>query len=287
MKNLAYFLLPLSFLISCGTENVPYFDFIATASPVEGGSVTPSTGQFSDGDLIQVTAFPSEGWEFVRWEGDISQNMNPVSIQMIRDVIISAVFRRVEIPEVLNPVTGRTWMDRNLGADRVAITLTDSLSYGYLFQWGREGDQHQFRNSAMVTTLSSSDRPRTTTFILAPDSPFDWRSPQNNRLWQGIEGTNNPCPAGFRIPTETEWIQESQTWNSNDVIGAFESALKLPAAGRRNFSAGVLFDVGEFGYYWSSSTEGSFSRGLGIFNTSARIFSYNRAGGNSVRCIKD
>jgi len=287
MKNLGFFLLLLSFLISCGTENTPIFEFRATVIPVEGGSVTPSSGQFSQGDLIQVTAFPSQGWEFVRWEGDIAQTSNPVSIQMNSDVVLTAVFQRVEMPVVFNSETGRTWMDRNLGATQVATSLTDSLSYGYLFQWGREGDQHQFRNSAMVTTLSNSDRPRTATFILAPNDPYDWRSPQNANLWQGIEGVNNPCPAGFRIPTEAEWIEESLTWSSNDINGAFESALKLPAAGRRNFSAGTLFDVGEFGYYWSSTTEGSFSRGLGIFNNSASMFSYNRAGGNSVRCIKE
>lgn len=287
MKNLGFFLLLLSFLISCGTENAPIFEFRATVIPVEGGSVTPSSGQFSQGDLIQVTAFPSQGWEFVRWEGDIAQNSNPVSIQMNSDVVLTAVFQRVEMPVVFNSETGRTWMDRNLGATQVATSLTDSLSYGYLFQWGREGDQHQFRNSVMVTTLSNSDRPRTATFILAPNDPYDWRSPQNANLWQGIEGVNNPCPAGFRIPTEAEWIEESLTWRSNDINGAFESALKLPAAGRRNFSAGTLFDVGEFGYYWSSTTEGSFSRGLGIFNNSASMFSYNRAGGNSVRCINE
>lgn len=183
MKNPGFLLLLLSFLISCGTENVTVFKFTASASPLEGGSVIPSSGQFSDGDLVQVNAFPSHGWEFVRWEGDVTQSSNPVSIQMNRDIEISAVFQRLEVPEVYNPITGRTWMDRNLGATRVATSLTDSLSYGYLYQWGREGDQHQFRNSAMVTALSSSDRPRTTTFILAPNSPFDWRSPQNSNLW--------------------------------------------------------------------------------------------------------
>jgi uncharacterized protein (TIGR02145 family) len=288
MKKHAFYLLLTLFLSACGTENVPVYDFSASSLPAEGGIVNPSSGQYSEGDLIQVRATPSQGWEFVRWEGDVTQESNPVSIRFQGDVRISAVFQQMEAVEVVtNPATGRTWMDRNLGASRVAISPTDSLAYGWLFQWGREADQHQLRNSALVSTLSSSDRPRITSFILAPNDPFDWRSPQNSNLWQGANGTNNPCPAGFRIPTETEWEEERQTWGTNDVIGAFGSVLKLTVGGRRNFSAGVFFDVNEFGYYWTSTTEGSFTKGLGIFNNSASMFSYNRAGGNSVRCIKD
>ena len=287
MKNLTYLLVSLSLLISCGTENVPVYNLITTALPPEGGTISPPSGPFSQGDVIQVSARPTEGWEFLRWDGDVTGSGNPVVVEITKDTRIVALFQPVEVPVVFNPATGQTWMDRNLGAVRVATSRTDSLAYGDLFQWGREADQHQNRNSGMVMTLSDSDRPRITNFILAPNTPFDWRSPQNAALWQGVDGVNNPCPPGFRIPTQAEWEAERQSWTSNDVEGAFASVLKLPSAGRRNFSAGTLFDVHLFAYYWSSSTEGSFSRGLGIFSEAASIFSYNRAGGNSVRCIKD
>jgi hypothetical protein len=35
--------------------------------------------------------------------------------------------------DVYNPVTGRIWMDRNLGATQVATSSTDAASYGHLF----------------------------------------------------------------------------------------------------------------------------------------------------------
>ena len=44
---------------------------------------------------------------------------------------------------VTNPATGRTWMDRNLGASRVATGNTDAEAYGDLYQWGRAADGHQ------------------------------------------------------------------------------------------------------------------------------------------------
>lgn len=287
MKYLAYFLIPLSLLISCGTENVSVYSLSTSAIPVEGGTISPSSGQYSDGELLEIRAVPTQGWEFVRWDGDLMLSSNPASIRINKDIAITAIFQRIAVSEVYNPATGRTWMDRNLGASRVATSSTDTLAYGDLYQWGREADGHQLRTAAIVSGLSNNDRPRMSNFIIAPESPSDWRSPQNPSLWQGLNGTNNPCPSGFRVPTESEWEQERASWSSNDAAGAFASPLKLPVAGRRNFAAGLLFDVNTNAYFWSSTTEGNFSRGLGIFSNSASMFSYNRAGGNSIRCIKE
>ena len=71
-------------------------------------------------------------------------------------------------------------------------------AYGYLYQWGRATDGHQKRTSGSSSTLSTNDTPGHKKFILAPNSPYDWRSPQNDNLWQGVAGTNNPCPSGYR-----------------------------------------------------------------------------------------
>lgn len=43
--------------------------------------------------------------------------------------------------------TGRIWMDKNLGAKRVATSPEDSLAFGFYYQWGRGSDGHQERLS--------------------------------------------------------------------------------------------------------------------------------------------
>ena len=188
---------------------------------------------------------------------------------------------------VTNPTTGKTWMDRNLGASQVATSSTDVASYGDLYQWGRRADGHQCRTSAPTGTLSSSDQPAHSNFIIAPSTPYDWRSPQNINLWQGVNGVNNPCPSGYRIPTEPELEAELLSWTANTSVGAFASPLKLPMAGYRSYSSGSLFNVGTFGFYWSSAVSGTSSRSLYFFSSNAGMSTDSRAYGFSVRCLKD
>ena len=189
--------------------------------------------------------------------------------------------------DVYNPSTGKIWMDRNLGATQVATSSTDAASYGDLYQWGRGTDGHQIRTSTTTTTLSSTDQPGNGNFILAPSSPNDWRSPQNDNLWQGVSGINNPCPSGYRLPTETELDAERLSWSANTSAGAFASPLKLPMAGLRLHSDGSLLNVGTRGRYWGSTVSGAGSRLLRLDGSNALMFTDNRANGYSVRCIKE
>jgi len=181
---------------------------------------------------------------------------------------------------------GRCWLDRNLGATQVATSSTDAAAYGDLFQWGRLDDGHQGRTSPTTTTLSSSDVPGHGNFILAPSHPNDWRSPQNPNLWQGVNGTNNVCPDGYRLPTEAELDTERTSWGSNNAAGAFASPLKLPVAGYRSSNEGSSYE-GSNGYYWSSSVGGIYAWFLGFSSGDADVDIIRRAGGFSVRCIKD
>jgi uncharacterized protein (TIGR02145 family) len=189
---------------------------------------------------------------------------------------------------VTNPTTGKIWMDRNLGATQVATSSTYAAAYGDLYQWGRRSDGHQCRTSTTTafSIFPNTDQPNNGFFITVPSSPFDWRAPQNNNLWQGVNGINNPCPSGYRLPTEAEQIQESSSWVTANAAGALASPLKLSLAGNRG-SDGALLNVNSFGTYWSSTVSGTNSIGLRFANTTATTLGNTRATGRSVRCIKN
>ncbi len=191
------------------------------------------------------------------------------------------------VVDVTNPSTGKIWMDRNLGASQAATSSTDANSYGDLYQWGRRADGHQCRTSPTTATLSITDQPAHGDFITTNSSPYDWRSPQNDNLWQGVNGVNNPCPSGYRLPTNAELDSERSSWSQNNSAGAFASPLKLPVAGYRGFSNGSLNVVGSAGLYWSSTVGGSGASSLYFYSSSASMGSNARASGFSVRCLED
>ena len=186
-------------------------------------------------------------------------------------------------PEVTTS-TAKIWMDRNLGATQVAISTTDPASYGDLYQWGRGADGHQLRSSSTTSTQSSIDQPGNALFIV---SGGDWRTSTYDNLWQGVNGTNNPCPSGYRLPTSTELQAERTSWSSNNAAGALASPLKLPMAGFRVYNSGSLDSVGSDGDYWSSTVSGAQSSALFFSSGNSGYVNHNRAFGFSIRCIKN
>ena len=194
--------------------------------------------------------------------------------------------------------TGRIWLDRNLGASRVATSSTDALAYGDYFQWGRPADGHQTKyltnnnSSGFTNTKSSSSVPSTDLWIVPTDASNDWLATPDNSLWTGANPVTNPCPVGFRIPTESEWEAERITWVSNNAAGAFASSLKLTRPGMLTGfgSGGATYTAKDnFGQYLtqSANTNGG-ARYFGIEGGNAWFDqNYYKWHGMSVRCIKN
>jgi len=228
--------------------------------------------------------------QMLYWNGTAWINVDPGSagqvLVTVNGIPTWGVAQTAGTNEVQNPKTGRIWMDRNLGATEVATSATDANAYGYLYQWGRGTDGNQIRTSSTTSTLSTSDTPGNANFISIYG---DWRSPANDNLWQGVNGINNPCPAGFRLPTYAELVSESSTWSSSDAAGAYASVLKLSLGGYRNGGSALLVNVGSGAAYWTSTISGTYAKCLwyttnGIYPSDSDNY---RASGCSVRCIKN
>jgi uncharacterized protein (TIGR02145 family) len=194
--------------------------------------------------------------------------------------------------------TGRVWMDRNLGATRVATSSTDTQAYGDYYQWGRPADGHQTKyltnnnSSGFTNTRSATAVPATDLWIEPTDGSNDWLSTPDNTLWTGANPATNPCPAGFRIPTESEWSAERATWSSTNAAGGFASPLKLTRPGMLTSfsSSGAYFTAKDnFGQYLTQTayTNGG-ARYFGIEGSNAWFDqNYYKSHGMSVRCIQN
>ena len=259
------------------------FTLSMEADPAEGGAATDETdaGPYVAGTVINIKAEPNAGYAFKEWTatagsfGDTGLATTTFTMPA-GNVTVTANFEQDEEP-VFNscgdPITftyndetvtygtisktynegtdtefALCWMDRNLGATRPAQSSADADAYGDLFQWGRLSDGHQDRGSTATSTLSATDVPGHGDFITVSDSPYDWRAGQNNNLWQGGENDNNPCPPGWRVPTEAELEAERLSWGTgnNNSAGAFASDLKWPVGGSRRIN-GEPLNVGNYG----------------------------------------
>jgi uncharacterized protein (TIGR02145 family) len=202
---------------------------------------------------------------------------------------------------------GNVWLNHNLGADytnlnsasfnpvQKATGIADFNAGGSLFQWGRLSDGHELilnrttpaAVNGTTTTLATTDVPVNRLFIVNTTAPNDWRSVQNNNLWQGVTGINNPCPVGFRLPTEAEFITLRTAASITDNITAVNSILGLGTTGLRGQDGTNFSSFGTHGNYWTSTVSSTNSMAFRVFsggnNTSANF----RAGGYSVRCIKE
>ena len=256
----------------------PILSYTATSNP---GGFTGTLNREGSGTII-VTGL-TNGTTYTFTVTATNENGTGAASAVSNPVIPSTE----AIPSVTNPTTGEVWMDRNLGASRVALNSSDSEAFGDLYQWGRGTDGHQKRTSGLTEVLSESDSPGHGDFILSGEEPYDWRTTQNDNLWQGVNGANNPCPSGYRVPTQAEWAEERATWPTQDAQGAFDSELKLTMAGRRDNFQGAIFGNGTSGNYYSSTVDGEISIGL-YFNPNFYMWSNSkRAMARAIRCIKD
>lgn len=197
---------------------------------------------------------------------------------------------------------GKVWLNNNLGSNysnmnhtefnpqKSAQSTADYNAYGSLFQWGRFSDGHELMdrtatgttpvNNSITHTVSPIPTPGHNHFIVGPN----FTSSEVN-LWNGINGVNNPCPVGFRIPNQTEINSLAQNPQVSDIIKS------LTFGNHRNRVYGTVA-ARSFGYYLGINTTNNTSSSVRIYESNNEITNWSTnesyyGYGMSVRCIKD
>jgi len=88
MKKLALFLSVL-FVVSCSKDAVMY-TLTTSANPSDGGTVSPSTQQYEEGETATITATPSAEYVFDKWTG--AEGGSETTIVMSSDKTVVANF---------------------------------------------------------------------------------------------------------------------------------------------------------------------------------------------------
>ena len=207
-------------------------------------------------------------------------------------------------------IDGVVWAPVNCGYHK-----TD-FKYGKLYQWGRKyGQGYDGYDSATTNLLtgpvslpSGQSEVNTWNFYLSTESINDWLYPQNNSLWNNgtednpIKTEYDPCPDGWRVPTDAElknlirngssmtssggkagyWFTGSNPYKTSAV------RLFLTMSGGRNYDKGNVYGRGnQYGLYWSSDIEGDKALRLCLASDYVVVGPTIRSLGITVRCVQD
>jgi len=283
-----------------GTEGAPTYKWYYATSATGIGK-TAITGQMARTHTVNI----GMGYGYTSDANYLAVGVTPVTTTGETGTEVLSGWVKIQVARAVDGTlvntilssTGRIWMDRNLGATQVATGPNDYLAYGSFYQWCRAADGHQLNTwtssttgtavNGTTTTLSTTTNPGHSSFIIVSAGPYDWLSPQQSDgslWWNGtVVGVNNPCPAGYHVPTYTEWNAELP--NITNTTTAY-STLKLPGAGCTYYNVGSPQNNGSGGGYWSSSVSGTNAWYLSFGSSSAMVGSF-RGFGFSVRCIKN
>ncbi|MDE6483118.1 MAG: fibrobacter succinogenes major paralogous domain-containing protein, partial [Rikenellaceae bacterium] len=280
--------LPTGVLLNAIADTTVVTVASSNAGPISSG-MTATSGNTSwckvsvDGDKVIVTATANTATAsrstsvYVTYLDSRSQNFTVT--QMVTDpttiYIGGAYWKKYNVNSVGNLATA-------LPSECTGVR-TNSL--GRLYQWGR--------NVAWGSDVSSASGWNTSTNT---DSNSEWPS------------NTNPCPSGFRVPTDIEYqnlanacivefYNNGSDWANNNygyitLVSKTNSKLKLefPAVGRRAYWDGGRTNYGTNGFYWTSvgdkvNTVNAHDIGFnsGGITTAGND---NKRNGFSVRCVR-
>lgn len=270
------------------------------------GSTTLSTSvSFSKNDFSIGTHVIT----LIVTDNDGLKSVDTVNIEIINNTVN---FGGQTYNLVTSPITGRIWLDRNLGAAQVCTSTTDSLCYGEYYQWGRLKDGHQAGGSGTTTTRENSISSTSANFVRNGTSPGDWL--QNTTQdgsniddsgalrvaqWNQTDGSGI-CPITFRVPTEAELIAETTDDSIQDVDSggdgnievtdsstAFQNFLKLGLTGYREYNLANIANYNTAGVLWTTTNSGNDVKYLDYRGSNASFGPLPRAFGMPVRCIRN
>ena len=161
-------------------------------------------------------------------------------------------------------INGVRWATRNVD---VPGTFTESPeSSGMFFQWNR-------RKAWNVTDRYEN---------------WDNSTPEGTKWY----AENDPCPAGWRVPTKKELQKLIDAGNARTtesgitgvLFGTAPNQIFIPDVGSRT----IFGDIGgrpNFGLYWSSEGGHNHAWSLYFYDSEVSVLGSHRAFGFSVRCV--
>ena len=284
MKKLTILLLSIMAfcLCSCTEKEEPSVDgeqiyYILTVNVNNSAWGTANgSGTYSAGEQVEIKAIPFDGYHFVKWNDNVSQN--PRTITMNEDMTYTAILDKdPDDPEILPDAfdengasyklfsvsatkqvrfsKGNLQFQASTGTWRLADHQYDCIISGNrnvsstydgwidLFGWGCSGYVESF--PPYLSSNSNMDYPTLVGVLSDEDAEYDW-------AWHNpIENGSNQ-PHEWRTLTKQEWgylIQSRQYYHklaTATIAGQYYGLVLLPDVWQK--PTGITFNYGQNGW---------------------------------------
>jgi uncharacterized protein (TIGR02145 family) len=188
----------------------------------------------------------------------------------------------------------QVWMTENLTVTHYAdgSNLTDGTGAGAIT--GDQTTKYYFIHGDLGSREEIYGRLYTWAAVMDGDAGSD-------AMPSGIQGV---CPDGWHIPSDSEWkvleqhlgmsASDASNWNWRGTVQGTslkeggESGFEGLLGGYRNHN-GNYYDLGIYGYFWSTTDDGSnaYIRQLGATSSQVRRTGLDKSNACSARCLKD
>ncbi|MGV4455161.1 hypothetical protein ACQ1P4_10070, partial [Ornithobacterium rhinotracheale] len=249
------------------------------------GKLTATISVDGDGEYLVKQLAPGEQYTIATFPIDMNGTRYDVVLKGIGgildknfNVMTNGKYEHRFIYVPVKGLDGKLWLNNNLGANYANVdhpafnpvqgakSLRDENAYGSHFQWGRKADGHE------LTTYTSP----TSGSMTHPDMP--WYSDYQ------LQTFNDPCPAGYHVPTKEEWDAYNNLLPSKNAQAWQSDVLHLTYAGGKSAGRWYPLPGDPEGWYWTSSPYDSSHACYLYFSGSSSSY---RKWGQPLRCRQD
>ena len=229
-------------------ELIPLYTLTVLSS--EGGTVSTSGGEYTEGTEIELIATPNEGFSFTGWEG-IEETNSSVTVSVSSNATVTAIFEVIPQFTVIVSASEGGTVSTNGGTylEGSEFSVLATPNTGYEFQRWEEVDI----STASLTITLSSNISLTAIFIETPDDSNNSNITNENTgptLWTGAattfnksDGSNPNLEDNQDRITENVWITRGNTGGQIFNITINNSADKTESPVGTEWAIGTLEEL--------------------------------------------
>ena len=224
------------------------------------------TTDYNSGTVVQLTAVPKDGWQFIDWSGDITSTDNPVQITMDEPKTVKAKFEELESPVAYLAQNGITIVASE--NSKVGDTITiNSTKYTVI----------DYQSSINKTYGTDYSKFITTKVILQNGCEFYFPSNFNDDIshWDVSNFKTAMCGNTPLFYNQSQFNQDIGSWDVGNVTNMYRMFSGASSFNQDigSWDVGNVTDMGDMFYNASSFNQDIGSWDVGNVTDMGAMFS--------------